>query len=343
MKILQVITLSELGGAQSVVVNLSNALCCQHEVVVAAGGSNGGMWELLDCKITKEPINCLKRELSLFYDLLTLFLLLKLYFKYKPDIIHLHSSKIGILGRIAFPKNKIVYTVHGFDSIRIAYNKYLSIERLLQNNCKAIVAVSEYDRINLLKENIQSNIHLIHNGINKPLDLYILEDLPFSSFEKKVLCIARAAKPKRMDIFIETAKLLPQYAFIWIGNIEKIESPLPNIFFMGNIPNAGKYNHIVDLFMLSSDFEGLPVVILEAMACGKPIVASKVGGISEIVIDGRNGYVVDNIPDAFADKIRYILDNSDICHDFGAYSRKFFDENLTIDKMVNKYVNIYTL
>ncbi|MFK1851372.1 glycosyltransferase [Bacteroides fragilis] len=155
------------------------------------------------------------------------------------------------------------------------------------------------------------------------------------------MCIARVAKPKRLDIFIETAKLLPQYAFIWIGNTNEIESPLPNIFFMGNIPYAGIYNQLVDIFMLSSDFEGLPIVILEAMAYGKPIVASKVGGINEIVIDGKNGYVVNNIPDIFADKIKYILDDSDRCHDFGTYSRKFFNENLTVNKMVNKYVDIY--
>ena len=267
--------------------------------------------------------------------------LLKLYFKYKPDIIHLHSSKIGILGRIIFPKSKTVYTVHGFDSIRIAYRKYLYLEKLLKYKCKAIVTVSEYDRRNMYKEGLKLNVHLIRNGIEVNMSKLIFENLPFSSFKKKVLCIARVAKPKRLDIFIETAKLLPQYAFIWIGNTNEIESPLPNIFFMGNIPYAGIYNQLVDIFMLSSDFEGLPIVILEAMAYGKPIVASKVGGINEIVIDGKNGYVVNNIPDIFADKIKYILDDSDRCHDFGTYSRKFFNENLTVNKMVNKYVDIY--
>lgn len=342
MKILQVITLSELGGAQTVVANLSNALCHQHEVIVAAGGRNGGMWNLLDCKVKREPIDDLKRELSLFHDFVTLFSLLKLYFKYKPDIIHLHSSKIGVLGRIAFPKRKIVYTVHGFDSIRVAYRKYLPIERILQNNCKAIVAVSEYDKMNLLKEGVKSNVHLIHNGINRTLGSPVPESLSFSSFKKKVLCIARAAKPKRMDIFIETARLLPQYAFIWIGNVEDIDPPLSNIFFMGNIPNAGKYNQIVDLFMLSSDFEGLPIVILEAMACGIPIVASKVGGINELVIDDKNGYTVGNNPDIFAEKIRYILDSPEICHNYGTNSQGFYSENFTIDKMVNKYLYIYS-
>ena len=109
MKILQIITLSELGGAQAVVINLANVLCRNHEIIVAAGDKNGKMWDLLNPEIKQEPIKTLRRELSFIYDLMTLFSLLKLYFKYKPDIIHLHSSKIGILGRIIFPKSKTVY------------------------------------------------------------------------------------------------------------------------------------------------------------------------------------------------------------------------------------------
>lgn len=342
MKILQIITLSELGGAQSVVVNLANVLCEKHEVIVAAGDKNGKMWGLLSPEIEQVPIKFLKREPSLLYDLITLFSLLKLYFKYKPDIIHLHSSKIGILGRIIFPKIKTVYTVHGFDSVRIAYRKYLYLEKLLQYKCKAIVTVSKYDRENLYEEGVKSNVYLIYNGIKKDSGKLILEEnIPFFSFQKKVLCIARVAKPKRLDIFIETAKLLPHYAFIWIGNMEEIKTPLPNVFFMGNIPNAGRYNQIADLFMLSSDFEGLPIVIIEAMAYGKPIVASKVGGINELVINGLNGYVVDNVPDIFADRIKCILDNPKKCYTYGDNSRKFFDSKLTVDKMVKKYVDIY--
>ena len=111
------------------------------------------------------------------------------------------------------------------------------------------------------------------------------------------------SKPKRFDIFLEMATLLPQYAFIWIGNQEKMMNLPNNVFCLGNIANAGIYNTQVDLFVLPSDYEGLPIVIIEAMSCGKPIVSSNVGGIGEIVYNGENGYVVNNNSIDFAKKI----------------------------------------
>lgn len=155
MRILQLITLCEFGGAQSVVVNLANSLCDKHEII-AAGDRNGKMWELLNSKVKKEHIPFLHRALSPLGEFKVIQILRRLYRECQPDIIHLHSSKAGILSRIAFPKSKIIYTVHGFDSIRIAYRKYLPIEKFLQNRCQAIVGVSKCDAENLRKENITS-------------------------------------------------------------------------------------------------------------------------------------------------------------------------------------------
>ena len=139
MKILQIITLCELGGAQSVVINLANKLSEEHEVIVAAGEGDGKMFSMLHPKVKQERLPHLQRALSPKNDFLTIFDMRKLYQKYKPDIIHLHSSKAGMLGRVAFPSKKVVYTVHGFDSIRLAYRKFLPIERFMQRTCKAIV------------------------------------------------------------------------------------------------------------------------------------------------------------------------------------------------------------
>ena len=140
------------------------------------------------------------------------------------------------------------------------------------------------------------------------------------------------------------ATLLPDYAFVWIGNQSEVKEYPKNVFFMGNIPDAGKYNSIADLFILPSNYEGLPMVILEAMSAGKPVVASNVGGISEIVTDGENGYVVDNAPEAFAEKISYILENQEVYDLFSLNSKKRFFKDLTIDKMVTSYLeNIQSL
>lgn len=342
MRILQIITLCELGGAQSVVINLANSLCERHEIIVVAGDGNGKMWNLLSSKIKKEQIPYLHRELSPIDEIRTVCKLRKLYRKYQPDVIHLHSSKIGILGRIAFPKSKIIYTVHGFDSIRVAYRKYLPIEKALQNRCQAIVGVSKYDEANLQKEGIKNNVSCIYNGVSLPIDLTL--DNPFShikNYKGKVLCIARLAPPKRVDLFLKVASLLPQYAFIWVGNLENVNTKYsPNVYFMGNIPNAGIYNEYVDLFMLASDYEGLPIVIIEALACGRPVVASAVGGIPEL-LNGENGFAVNNDAEEMAKRIDLILSDEKLKERMGNAARKTYLQNFTVDKMVDGYMAIY--
>lgn len=338
---MQIITLSELGGAQSVVINLANSLCKEHEVIVVAGNGDGKMWAMIDHNVKQVRIHSLQRSISPIKDFLSLIHLIKNYIKYKPDIIHLHSSKIGILGRLAFPRKKTVYTVHGFDSIRLEYRKYLPFERFLQNYCKAIIGVSEYDKKNLLMENITHNVGCIYNGIYKPISNDMVEMIFLKSYKKSILCIARLSKPKRFDIFLEIAKLLPNYAFVWIGNQNDINNLPSNVFCLGNITNAGRYNKYIDLFVLPSDYEGLPIVILEAMSFGKPIVASNVGGISEIVINDINGYTVENSPEKFAKKIEYILENKDVYQRFSQNSLERFKKDLTVEKMLNKYIEVY--
>ena len=168
MRILQIITLSELGGAQSVVVNLANKLSENNEVIVMAGEGDGKLWNMLYATVKQVHCKHLRRALSPINDFLTIIDFQKVYWELKPDIIHLHSSKVGILGRMVFPKKKTVYTVHGFDSIRIAYRKYLPIEKFFQKRCKAIVGVSNYDRQKLWDEGITNNVYCVFNGIYQP-------------------------------------------------------------------------------------------------------------------------------------------------------------------------------
>lgn len=344
MKILQVITQSELGGAQTVVVQLANSLSKEHDVVLAAGQGDGKMWDMVDERVVRESCPHLQRAISPKNDLLASIELHRLYKKYKPDIIHLHSSKAGALGRVVFPRKKVVYTVHGFDSIRLAFRKFLPIERLLQRRCSAIVGVSNYDEQNMRSEKITRNVATIHNGIQQPDSNGVDKLEIFERYAKVILCIARLQAPKDPHLFIETARLLPQYGFIWIGNQESVEhlGDIPaNCHFLGNMVNAGAYCAQADLLMLPSNYEGLPMVIIEAMSFGKPIVASDVGGISEIVRNDINGYTLPNNAELFAEKINRILSDSLLYEKMSQRSLDIFESELTIDRMVNGYMEIY--
>lgn len=344
MKILQVITQSELGGAQTVVVQLANNLSKEHEVVLAAGQGDGKMWSMVNNQVIKEDCPHLQRSISLKNDLLAAIELRRLYKKYKPDVIHLHSSKAGTLGRIVFPTKKTVYTVHGFDSVRLAFRKFLPIERFLQHFCKAVVGVSKYDEKNLLAEGIKNNVSTVYNGISVPDCSQISDIEVFNQGKKIVLAIARVFPPKKTDLFVEVSRLLPQYNFVWIGNQREVKEfgELPsNCHFLGNIPNAGAFCSKADLLMLPSNYEGLPMVILEAMSFGKPVVASDVGGISEIVRNDVNGYALENDAQQFADKIQRILEDDVLYSKFSQNSLDIFQKELTVEKMVQGYLDLY--
>lgn len=344
MKILQVITRSELGGAQTVVVQLANRLSDEHDVVLVAGEGDGKMWEMVSPRVTCVRSRYLQRALSPVKDIRAALELRRIYRKHRLDVVHLHSSKAGTLGRLVFPTKKVVYTVHGFDSIRLAFRKFMPVERILQRACSAIVAVSNYDEKNLHNEGIIHNVSTIYNGITTP-DSNSVERLNIANnYKKIVLSIARVNPPKEPKIFIETARLLPQYGFIWIGNQESVEhlGDIPaNCHFLGNIVNAGAYCAQADLFMLPSNYEGLPMVIIEAMSCGVPVVASDVGGVSEIVRNDINGYTLPNRAELFAEKIETILSNENLYARMSKNALEIFERELTIDKMVEGYMAVY--
>lgn len=342
MKILHIITKSELGGAQSVLTSIVNALCEEHEVTVIAGEGDGKMFNAIDDRVRKIYYPHLRRDISMYHDTKTLVAMWKFNRKLQPDIIHLHSSKAGLLGRLVFPRRKIIYTIHGFDSIRVAFRQFLPIERIMQRRCAAIVGVSQYDMNSLHSEGIFANTHLVYNGVDVPQQQPSATASFPTGYAKTVLCIARVAKPKRHDIFIECAKRLPQYAFVWIGNLDPVDNVPDNVFFLGNIPNAAAYCKQANLFMLPSNYEGLPIVILEAMCQGKAIVASKVGGISEMVIDNKNGFAVPNDSAIFAERIQYILGNDEVLQQFSDYSLQLYKNRFTNQKMVEGYLKIYT-
>lgn len=345
MRVLLLTTRSCLGGAQSVVINLANSLCSNNEVAVAAGVDDGEdasiLWNLLSPSVRQYKIKKLVKKISPIKDIMAAIDIRRIYNDFKPDVIHLHSSKASVLGRLVLPANKIVYTVHGFDTIRVANRKFLPLERFLQFRSRFIVGVSQYDYDNLIAEKITHNVCIVFNGLAVPkindksnIDL-------FKNDKKNILSIARVSPPKRHDIFMQIARQLPEYNFIWIGNLKPVEDTPDNCHFVGNIPNAGTYCKKADLFILISDYEGLPMVVIEAMSQGVPVISSDVGGVHEIIKNGINGYVVPNEASAFSEKIKIILEDIDLYSKMSHASILSYEHDLTVDKMVSNYYKLY--
>lgn len=346
MRIFQIVTVSEYGGAQTVVANLIKNLSNDHEVFVLYGGE-GEAWSRLGDNFTRIRLGKHRKAISL-WDLILFFKLIFYRFKYRPDIVHLHSSKMGVLGRLAFSRRKVILTMHGFDSVRKGFPYFLKVEKALKNHARYIVGVSRYDVEQLAEEGIHKNVKLIYNGTDDHLidndlsNLFIENKLKTIKTEYKfiVMCIARIAKQKKFDLFIEIASHMPNMAFVWFGNKKTIEGLPVNVFCMGEIYAAYNYYKYADVFILPSNYEGLPISLLEALSYSLPSVASAVGGITE-VLDGKNGFFVNNSYTEFKDKIEYIIEDEQRYNFMAECARKTYIANFTVEKMINGYLSLY--
>ena len=350
MKILHIISDTVLGGAQRVCIDLANCAVNDGNEVAVAAMSGGYLWEQLTSNVKQFQLNNMEKSIG-FKDFKVVKELKQIRNSYRPDIIHLHTSKPGILGRWVFRKEKehIVYTVHGFDQIRIAHKKFLPVEKYFQKYTGAIVAVSEYDKLNMSKCGINKNISLIYNGIDS-VQINKKDTFPISIKEKKVvLTIARIAPPKDFDLFINVASAFEHkdVAFVWIGGAKnktlddlRFEYNIPsNVYLLGDLKNASEYINLCDIFVLFSKHEGLPMSIIEAMSQGKAVVASNVGGIPELVSE-ENGALILNYNDSEI-AINKILENFTLRNLLGLQSLSKYENNFTLEKMWNEYKKLY--
>lgn len=253
--------------------------------------------------VTLIPLE-MERELNLFKDLKATFQLKKLFGEINPDVIHLHSSKAGVIGRwanfLTLSKRKIFYTPHGYAFLRqdisgFKRNIYRIIERYTQlffGGTTIACGDTEYKIAKSL-----GKAELVRNGIDfEKISSYFNYQKP-----KKLTfgIVGRITPQKNPKLFNEIAKKFPEYDFIWIGDGElNHEITAPNIkitgWFYSNDVVYNWLNHL-DVFLQTSLWEGLPLAVLEAMALKKPIVATNVIGNKDIVVTNENGFLFNEI------------------------------------------------
>lgn len=236
------------------------------------------------------------------------------------------------------------FILHSYDKLIIYYNK--SIEDAL--------------RLGVPK----CNIHIIPSGIDfnafsDYIDVSKVKDnLGIKDNEKVLLFVGRLSLVKRIDILIELTKRLLNDGFniktIIVGEGEYklqykklAESVNNNVIFIGEVPHTdiSKYYAIADVFVLPSLSEGLPRVLLEAAACCKPMVASKTGGVPDIIIHGKTGFLAEpNNVNSFVHYVKLLLNDEDLSRKFGrnAYMhvKKKFDWNAITKKIESIYEEV---
>lgn len=365
MKILYVITQAEAGGAQKYVLELAQALGGE----IVTGSEPGGLTMLAeDAGLTVHKLYHLKRAINPVDDLLAFFDLLNLVKRIQPDIIHLNSSKAGVLGSFLkpFTKAKIIYTAHGFvfNEPLPAWRKqfYILAERWASRYRDYIIAVSQKDLDSALEQHIapRDQLTVVHNGIpeinflNKTSARQYL-GLPL---EDKIVIgtVANFYEAKGVDVLIEAvAKIdknkLPNLLFAVIGEgreRQKYERLISHyqlddyIKLLGHRELASHYLKAFDVFVLPSRKEGFPFAILEAMQAGLPIVATSVGGVPEAVGDVAV-LVEPNRPELLARALENLL-NKEAAIKLQTLSQKSLEraKQFTAENMIEQTKRIYT-
>jgi glycosyltransferase involved in cell wall biosynthesis len=351
VRILHVVTLFERGGAQSVVLELSRAQAAAgHEVAVMAA-AGGAAWSDLPRGVAAMPSVSLRRDIAPARDIAALLEIRQAVRRFEPDVVHLHSSKAGVLGRLASPgaRSRILYTVHGFDTILKAHRASLPLERALSGACARVVAVSRYDLESLRGAGVHDPA-LVYNGVSD-----FLREPPHPSAEARgameaarrggriaVAAIARLAAPKRFDLFADAARELggEGFSFFWIGNLADPPGPLPsNLTCLGDLPDARLLLRCADATCMLSDYEGLPMAAIESLCAGVPVVASAVGGIPEIVDPGCGALVPRGESPAAA--LRELARDRESLREKAAAARRKYEELFSAEAMASGYARIY--
>ena len=258
--------------------------------------------------IPYHSLSSLRRDISPVHDLLALFQILALIRREKPAILHTHTTKAGILGRIAgrVTRTQTIHTPHGhlfYGYFGKGKEKlYVFLERLAARFCERIITISEDERRAYLRRGIgnKKKVVTIYNGIDigrfpgdgKGLrkELGTARQIPLVGY------VGRLEEIKGPHLFIDAAKrikaLAPQTHFLMLGDGAMKEELLQKAQEMSHVHILGYREDVadclaaLDILLIPSLNDGFNLVAVEAMASSKPIVATAVGGLPEVIGDG---------------------------------------------------------
>lgn len=311
----------------------------------------------------------MQREISIKSDFKAILNLRKYIKRIKPDIIHLHSSKAGALGRMAsiFLNISIVYNAHGwaFD-MNVGKKKklmYVYVEKILAKFTDAIVNISDHEKNSQQKYKIKPKKYttVIYNGIdleryNVKYDIQKIKhelNIPLDSFVMGM--VARISEQKSPELFIEVAKKLQEKLdnvyFILVGDGElrsRIEQLIDtyglkdNFLITGWTNEVPKYISMFDVGVLTSKWEGFGLVLAEYMAAKKPVVAFNSGGIPNVVRDKYNGMLFDyGDIDSFYEAVINIKNNDEFREKLISNGYKVVNEKFNVERVAKEHEKLY--
>jgi len=369
IRVLEMIDQPFLGGGQINLISLAKNLDREKFEVFACSRDGGPLVEEVEKNnIQHFPVPFSKRiGAKIVQKIVTI---LK---NNKIDILHTHGGVAGFFGRWAARKCRtpvVVHTLHGIHYLH--YRNFLLklffvlLEKYFSRFTDAIVFVSEADRKKgeNFKLGSEEKMYTIKNGIDLPAfkekNITDLKDdkrkeLGLESFQPIVGTVARLHRQKGIPYLLKAAKRIsqafPRIKILIIGGgplDKKLERAAKRlgvkecVWFMGERKDATELLSLFDVFVLSSLWEGLPYVLMEASTLEKPVVASDVDGIREVIEDGETGILVPaRSPEKLAEAVIRLLHEKDLAAQLGANAKKSIPPKFSLSRMVEETQNLY--
>jgi lipopolysaccharide/colanic/teichoic acid biosynthesis glycosyltransferase/glycosyltransferase involved in cell wall biosynthesis len=337
------------GGVHTFFVGLINCQCNDFDIYIAYGirpFTPKDFKDYFDSRVHWIHVCNFQQSIGL-KDINAFFELRRIVQEVHPDIIHLHSSKAGFLGRWAFNGNKykIFYTPHGFSFLmkKDAYLKrilYWLIEYVSAQRNAVIIACGKGE----YREALHLSLRCIrvNNGIDI-CELPLLIDYPLPNKTIIICTSGRIVYEKNPKLFNKIAILLPHARFIWIGDGDmRSELSAPNIETTGWLRKQEVLNVLAqtDFFLLLSLWEGLSLSLLEAMYLKKVCIVSDVPGNNGVIEDGRNGFVC-HTAEEYVLRITQILYDEKTKKDLTDRAHEDVLREYNTDVMASGYKSIY--
>lgn len=310
-------------------------------------------------------IKNLGRRVSPLSDIRALLSLIVAIRRFKPHIIHTHTSKAGLLGRIAsilsLHQSIRVHTFHGHLLNGYFGNFYklilIYVERILALMTHKLLAVGEAVRDDLLNENIgnSSKFELMPPGIKigeLPQKSKALNALGLDGERIQCAFIGRVTQIKRPDRFLDVVKEIKtrnlEINFFIAGDGEKMKNcykliqseDLP-VTILGWQANIERILAAADMVLLTSDNEGMPVSLIQAGMAGLPVVATNVGSVSEVVLHNATGIITSLETVAIADAVEKLLTNRNLRKEYGVAAQEFTHRTFSVQILIRRHEDLY--
>lgn len=341
-------------GVFNYVKNLSVWQSKGYEVYVAYGirpETPDNFQEQFDSSVKFIRVEGFTREIRPLCDIKAFFALRELVKDVRPDLIHLHSTKAGILGRWAINCNqyRVLYSPHAYSFLMMDCNYwkrllYKGIEKI--SDRKRCITVADVEGEYNASKQITSNAICISNGIDPAeMDGIICQAAGMvKKRERKTVCMLGKVVPqKNPELFNEIAECFPDMDFVWIG-AGPLEDRLksPNIEITGWLDRVRAAARIMesDIFLFTSAWESLSIALLEVMYIGKPCVVSRVDGNKDVISQGRNGYVCDTKED-YVNAIRRLADIPGLAEKLGMRAHQDILDQYNVNTMQERYRKLY--